>query len=40
MSTRTFLTMVALLAFNWGGFLVLLIYGAWRDPRRGQGEPE
>jgi hypothetical protein len=36
MSTRTFLMMLALLAFNWGGFLCLLLYGATRDPRRGR----
>jgi hypothetical protein len=34
MSTRTLIVMLALLAFNWGGFLLLLIYGARRDPRR------
>jgi hypothetical protein len=36
MSTRTFLMMLALLAFNWGGFAWLLLYGAVRESRRGR----
>lgn len=34
MSTGTLLMMLAILAFNWGGFIVLLAYGAMREQDR------
>lgn len=34
MSTATLLMMLGLLAFNWGGFILLLAYGAMREQDR------
>lgn len=34
MSTTTWLMMVSILGFTWGGFIVLLAYGVIRDGRR------
>lgn len=31
MSTGTLLMMLAILVFTWGGFILLLAYGAMRD---------
>jgi hypothetical protein len=33
MTTQTWLTMIAILGFTWGGFLVLLVYGVIREGR-------
>jgi hypothetical protein len=30
MTTQTWLTMIAILGFTWGGFIVLLVYGVIR----------
>jgi hypothetical protein len=37
MSGRTMAMMIAILARNWGGFIVALAYGIQRDRRRGAG---
>jgi hypothetical protein len=33
MTTQTWLTMIAILGFTWGGFIVLLAYGVLREHR-------
>jgi hypothetical protein len=35
MNTGTFWMMVAILGFTWGGFVLLLAYGAIRESRKG-----
>jgi len=39
MSTRAWLLMVVILALNWGGFAVTLVYGLRREARRARGTP-
>lgn len=36
MSTTTWLMMLGILGFTWGGFLALLAYGVVRDGRKRQ----
>lgn len=39
MSTKTVLTMVAVLGFVWGGFLLILVTAFRKERRKGRDEP-
>ncbi len=40
MSGRTWVMMLIMLAVNWGGFLIMLIYGIRRERRKMLSDPE